>query len=165
MTEYLVATLKDEVLVSVKGRAVYTTCNDFAKFLDAIAKDERYKKLIIDLHDCTGVDSTMLGLFTQAANDLKARGAELIIQRANERIEEVIVNLGLDMFATLLKGGITHAETDEILAAGTKSTQASSPVDNATILSAHETLIASSEANAKKFKQIVEFMRADLGLK
>lgn len=163
-SEFLVAALNDEALVSVKGRAVYTTCSDFAKFLDAFCRDARYKSLIIDFGECTGVDSTMLGLLTQAANELKSRNAELIIQRANDRIEEVIVNLGLDLFAKLLKGGITHAGTDEMLAAGTKSTHKAAPADNATILAAHESLVAANKKNALKFKQIVEFMKADLGL-
>ncbi|MCR5183830.1 MAG: STAS domain-containing protein [Opitutales bacterium] len=165
MTEYLVTTFKNDVLVSIKGLAVYTTCNDFAKFLEVIGKDENYKKLIVDFNECTGVDSTLLGLLTQAANDMRERGAELILQRANKRIEEVIINLGLEILATVLKGGITHAGTDEILSSGTQSSREASPADNATILAAHESLIETSNENAQKFKQIVEFMRADLGLK
>lgn len=163
-TQYLVASLGDSVIVSVHGRAVYTTCREFGEFLEKIGKNDAVKRLILDMKACDGIDSTVLGLIAGASGDLKARGAELILQRCNERIAEVVANLGLCALLTFIPGDTVAAGTEEILAAGEASTQGASPATNHTILQAHETLMDANPENVARFKQVVDFMRADLGI-
>lgn len=163
-TQYLVAALGDSVIVSIHGRAVYTTCREFGEFLDKIAKNDAVKRLILDMKSCDGVDSTVLGLIAGASGDLKARGADLILQRCNERIAEVVVNLGLCALLTFIPGEQVAAGTEAILADGVASSEGASPATNHTILQAHETLMEANPENVARFKQVVDFMRADLGI-
>lgn len=163
-TQYLVAALNDSVIVSIHGRAVYTTCREFGEFLEKIGKNDTVKRLILDMKFCEGVDSTVFGLIAGASADLKARDAELILQRCNERIAEVVVNLGLCALLTFLPDGEIAAGTEEILADGTTSSEGASPATNQTILHAHETLMEANPENVARFRQVVDFMRADLGI-
>ncbi len=163
-TQYLVASLGDSVIVSIHGRAVYTTCREFGEFLEKIGKTESIKRLIIDMNACDGVDSTVLGLIAGACGDLKSRGAEVVLQRCNERIGEVVGNLGLCALLSYIPGDAVAAGTEQILADGEASEQGASPATNHTILQAHETLMEAHPENVARFKQVVDFMRADLGI-
>lgn len=163
-TQYLVASLGDSMIISVHGRAVYTTCREFGEFLEKIGKAPKPLRLIFDMKECSGVDSTVLGLIAGASGDFKSKGGEVIVQRCNERIAEVITNLGLTSLLTLLPGEELAAGTEEILASGETSSQGASPATNHTILQAHETLMDAHPENIPRFKQVVDFMRADLGI-
>ena len=163
-TQYLVASLGDSVIVSIHGRAVYTTCREFGEFLEKIGKTESIKRLIIDMKGCDGVDSTVLGLIAGACCDFKARGAEVVLQRCNERIGEVVNNLGLCALLCYIPGDAVAAGTEQILSDGDTSEQGASPATNHTILQAHETLMEANPENVARFKQVVDFMRADLGI-
>lgn len=163
-TQYLVAALGDSVIVSIHGRALYTSCREFGEFLEKIGKDEAVKRLIIDMKFCEGVDSTVLGLIAGACGDFKARGAEVALQHCCERIEEVVKNLGLCALLTFFSGDEVAPGTEAILAAGESGTQGASPATNHTILQAHEALMEANPENVAKFKQVVDFMRADIGI-
>lgn len=163
-TQYLVAALDNSVVVSIRGRAIYTTCREFGEFLEKIGKDPASSRLIFDMKLCDGVDSTVLGLIAGVACDFKAKSGEVIIQRCNARIAEVITNLGLPSLLTLLPDEQLAPGTEEILQSGETTTQGASPATNHTILQAHETLMETHHENIARFKQVVDFMRADLGL-
>lgn len=163
-TQYLVAALGDAVIVSVCGRAVYTTCRDFGEFLEKVGKNPDVRKLILDMKFCDGVDSTVLGLIAGAAGDFRGKGGEVVLQRCSPRIAEVARNLGLGALLTLLPGDETDAGTEKLLAEGKTSSAASAPATNHAILRAHETLMDANPDNVPRFKEVVDFMRADLGM-
>ncbi|MCD8283397.1 MAG: STAS domain-containing protein [Opitutae bacterium] len=160
--QYLVAATGDAVLVLIRGRATYTTCREFDEFLGKIGASETCKKLIIDMRDCSGIDSTVLGLIAGAAGDFSAKNGEIIMQKCNPRISEVVENLGLPALLTFLAGDSVAEGTEKLLASETTE-HAASAASNSTILRAHEKLMETSPENAARFKQVVDFMRADLG--
>ena len=163
-TQYLVAALGDAVIVSVRGRAVYTTCREFGEFLEKVGGSPDVRKLILDMKLCEGVDSTVLGLIAGAAGDFRGKGGEVVMQCCGPRIAEVVANLGLGSLLTLLSGDAVDAGTEKLLAEGATSCAAAAPATNRTILQAHETLMAADPDNVPRFKQVVDFMRADLGM-
>lgn len=160
-TSYAVASGGNAFLVLVSGRATYTTCRAFGDFLEAAPQSGR-RTLIIDLENCTGIDSTVLGLIAGAATDFRKIGGEVYLQHAKGRIRDVITNLGLPELLTLLP-------EDEQLpaAAALLSVQMEQhcvgPACNSAILHAHETLMAANPENIARFKDVVAFMREDLG--
>lgn len=163
-TQYLVAALGNAVIVSIHGRALYTTCRDFGEFLEKIGKNPETRKLILDMKHCDGIDSTVLGLIASAAGDFRGKGGEVVLQRCNARIAEVAENLGLASLLTMLGGDAVDAETERLLAEGETSSQGAAPATNHTILQAHETLMEANPDNVPRFRQVVDFMRADLGI-
>ena len=106
----------------------------------------------------------VLGLIAGAAGDFRGKGGEVVMQRCGPRIAEVVANLGLGSLLTLLSGDAVDAGTEKLLAEGATSCAAAAPATNRTILQAHETLMAADPDNVPRFKQVVDFMRADLGM-
>lgn len=160
-TSYSVASGGNIILVLVRGRATYTTCRVFGEFLEAAPASGR-RTLIVDLKECTSADSTVLGLIAGAATDFRKVGGEVYIQNAAGRIREVIVNLGLPELLTLLPEGETVPAAAALLSAEME-TSCAAPAKNSTILHAHETLMAANPENIARFKDVVAFMREDLG--
>lgn len=160
-TSYDVATGGDAFLVIIRGRATYTTCRAFGEFLEAAAGTGR-RALVIDLKECVSLDSTVLGLVAGAAGDFRKKGGDVFIQNASGRIREVIVNLGLPELLTLLPEGEIAPAAQALLGSETES-HAAAPARNSTILHAHETLMAANPENIARFKDVVAFMREDLG--
>ena len=160
-TSYSVATGGNAILVLVRGRATYTTCRIFGEFLEAAPGSGR-RTLIIDLKECASVDSTVLGLIAGAAADFRKIGGEVYVQNAEGRVRDVIVNLGLPELLTLLPEGETVPAAAALLNAEMETRRAA-PAHNGTILHAHETLMAANPENIARFKDVVAFMREDLG--
>lgn len=160
-TSYSVATGGNAILVLIRGRAIYTTCRAFGEFLEAAPNSGR-RTLIIDFKECASVDSTVLGLIAGVATDFRKIGGEVYLQQASGRIRDVIVNLGLPELLTLLP------ETELLpvaraLFASQMETRNAAPASNGTILQAHETLMETNPENIARFKDVVAFMREDLG--
>lgn len=160
-TSYSVASGGDAFLVLIRGRATYTTCRAFGEFLETAPTSGR-RVLIIDLNDCTSIDSTVLGLIAGAAADFRKIGGEVYVQHARGRIREVIVNLGLPELLTLLEEDATVPAADALLSSEMTSHDIA-PAFNGTILHAHETLMDANPENIARFKDVVAFMREDLG--
>lgn len=160
-TSYSVATGGNAILVLIRGRATYTTCRAFGEFLEAAPATGR-RTLIIDLKECASLDSTVLGLIAGAAADFRKIGGEIYIQNAVGRIREVIENLGLPELLTLMPEDETVPAADALLSAKMEE-RAAAPAVNRTILRAHETLMEANPENIARFKDVVAFMREDLG--
>lgn len=158
---YAVATGGDAFLVLVRGRATYTTCRAFGEFLEAASQSGR-RTLIIDLKNCASIDSTVLGLIAGAASDFRKIEGEVYLQNATGRIRDVITNLGLPELLTLLPEGENHPAAEMLLGAEMEE-KCAAPACNGTILQAHETLMAANPENIARFKDVVAFMREDLG--
>lgn len=160
-TSYSVATGGDAFLVLIQGRATYTTCRAFGEFLEAAPQSGR-RVLIIDLKNCASIDSTVLGLIAGAATDFRKINGEIYLQNATGRIRDVITNLGLPELLTLLPEGESHPAATALLNSEMEEKSAA-PACNGTILQAHETLMAANPENIARFKDVVAFMREDLG--
>lgn len=159
-TSYSVATGGDAFLVLISGRANYMNCRAFGDFLETAPETGR-RTLILDLKNCTSVDSTVLGFIAGAANDFRKCGGELYIQNASGRVRDVIENLGLPELLALLPEGETVPVADALLGAETQA-QGNAPAAGGAILRAHETLMAANPENVARFKDVVAFMREDL---
>lgn len=160
-TSYSVATGGNAILVLIRGRATYTTCRAFGEFLEAAPGSGR-RTLIIDFKECASVDSTVLGLIAGAATDFRKIDGEVYAQQASGRIRDVIINLGLSELLTLLPETEILPVAKALLSAEME-TQAAAPANNGTILQAHETLMEANPENIARFKDVVAFMREDLG--
>lgn len=160
-TSYSVASGGNAFLVLISGRATYTTCRAFGEFLDAAPQSGR-RTLIIDLENCSSIDSTVLGLIAGAAADFRKIGGEVYLQHAKGRIRDVISNLGLPELLTLLPEDETLPAARTLLSAKMEE-HGVGPACNSAILQAHETLMAANPDNIARFKDVVAFMREDLG--
>ncbi|WP_411827389.1 STAS domain-containing protein [Luteolibacter sp. AS25] len=122
--------------------------------------------LVVDLEECTGMDSTFMGILAGLSTKLSARNGELQIASAGEKSKNSLEDLGLDFFMEInpdepiweevverVRDLLTSKEAD--LAAGTK-------LHTRHVLEAHEILSEANVTNSKKFSSVVGILKGEL---
>ena len=106
----------DVVSVLISGKANYLNCSDFRVFLQQMLAAGR-RQFVVDFAQCTGMDSTFLGILAGTAIELlegEPSGA-LIVQHLSERNHELVANLGLHNLLTVIdEVSSEKGETDRL---------------------------------------------------
>jgi len=148
-TKYLVNIENGNAKLAVIGLASYMNCMGVSEFFDTLKE----KNLVIDFSQCTGVDSTFLGLLAKMSLKMfsyEPKGTLSIIN-LNDRLYENVCNLGLDRILTVQK--------DSPIKFIPEKTINISSVNKDTMLSAHESLIEVDDANEQKFQDVITFLK------
>jgi anti-anti-sigma factor len=182
MSKILVARSADLGLVKVVGRGSFQNSSCLKAFYQQLLKDG-VRRFVVDLGACTYLDSTFLGILLGLGLKLKEAGNGLLnILNASPRNLELLRNLGLDRLihiqgseAPVSAGpGVNSTTSNGLHPAGTNGLKDEQfqempcPVPTRaeaapTILEAHEALMQFDPRNVPKFKDVVEFLREDLG--
>lgn len=150
--------------VKVAGRANFTSSVDFRTVLAELQK-KGYPYLVVELSECALMDSTFLGVLAEFG--LKAMPAEgtgttnaIELRNANERLTELLENLGvLHLFKTT-QGDVSAAEVTET-ASHTPCNPSREELTRAS-LEAHQTLMNINPENVARFKDVTQFLKEDL---
>lgn len=163
-SKILVARSANLGFVKVVGRGSFQNSGCLKTFYLQLLKDG-VDKFVIDLDACTYLDSTFLGILLGLGLKLKAAGNGLLhILNASARNVELLKNLGLDRLISIdakridLNG--VASQKLEALDCEVLTKAEAGP----TILEAHEALMEFDPRNIPKFKDVVEFLREDLGV-
>lgn len=146
--------------VKVAGRANFALAVDFKTLLAGL-ESKGYSYIVIELSECSLMDSTFLGVLAATGIRLQANGngetQAIELLNANERLLELLENLGvLHLFRTC-NGELPECEeikTAPCNASRAELTQAS--------LEAHQTLMNINPANVERFKDVTRFLAEDL---
>lgn len=119
---------------------------------------------VIDLNDCTFMDSTVLGLLASIARELQAHQLPRATVFCTQ--QEILTLLGCLCLARVFN--VVQRATDPTLGAALFPAEAVSEDISGrrsaeTILKAHEALIAIDEHNREAFQAVVDLFRAQLG--
>jgi anti-anti-sigma regulatory factor len=179
LSKILVARTGDLGFVKVVGRGSFQNSGCLKAFYQQLLKDGVHR-FVIDLASCSYLDSTFLGILLGLGLKLREAGNGLLnILNASPRNYELLRNLGLDRLINISgtessntggsiapvangNGLSVHGMSEEAMEAlpcpvPTKAEAAP------TILEAHEALMNFDPRNVPKFKDVVEFLREDLG--
>lgn len=163
-------TVQPSILVGTANRTVWVRVEGKGSFLNSTGLKEFAKEMInrgfrefaIDLKNCTVMDSTFMGTLAGIALRLRELGqGNLRVTNLNERNSDLLSNLGLDQLFVIEPRNTPPEMTTETPLAGAapdKVTQAQ------TMLEAHEACVEANEANAAKFKDVLEYLKQDLHL-
>ncbi len=157
----LVGTTDRTVWVRVEGKGSFLNSTGLKEFAKEMT-NRGYRDFVIDLRGCPVMDSTFMGTLAFIALRLRDLGDRLLsVVNANERNRDLLSNLGLDRLF-LLKGADPVKEEPTVQTAlpetpDDKQTRAQ------TMLEAHEAVVEANPANAAKFKDVLEFLKQDLG--
>lgn len=189
MSKILVARSADLGFIRVVGRGSFQNSGCIKAFYQQLLK-EGVGRFVVDLGACTYLDSTFLGILLGLGLKLKeANNGLLRILNASPRNLELLKNLGLDRLISIegegastlpeLAGKGGHPAKSGPLGNGSALEQLNGLKEGAleeirapaltkaeagpTILEAHENLIGFDPRNIPKFKDVVEFLREDLG--
>jgi anti-anti-sigma regulatory factor len=169
MSKILVARSADLGFVKVVGRGSFQNSGCLKVFYQQLLK-EGVMRFVVDLDACTYLDSTFLGILLGLGLKLKEAGNGLLhILNANPRNLELLRNLGLDRLINIQGAsgngsgpgslnGVEQGHLEEMPCPVPTRAEAAP-----TILEAHENLMEFDPRNVPKFKDVVEFLREDLG--
>ena len=190
-SKILVARSANRGFIKVVGRGSFQNSGCLKAFYQQLLKDG-VNRFVVDLEACSYLDSTFLGILLGLGLKLKdADNGLLHILNASPRNLELLKNLGLDRLISIdgkgsgpsegpdassnevptspngngnglgaVRGELKAVESNlEEMACPVPTRQEAAP----TILEAHEALMDFDPRNVPKFKDVVEFLREDLG--
>jgi len=162
-TQILVARQGSLAFIQVKGRGSFQNAGAIKSFYQEMLA-EGVCQFIFDLENCTYMDSTFMGTLAGLGAKLKQRpDGEVRIVNVGERNLEMLSNLGLDRVINISVTGVDYqAPGDTDLAEAPAPLQSKREL-NEDMLEAHETLAALDAANAPKFKDVLAYLKEDLG--
>ncbi len=150
--------------IKLVGKANCTSSPEFQALFNELWK-KGCTHFILDLSECSFMDSTFLGILAWAGlkvnpspPDREGRVVELY--NPTENIAELIENLGVLHLFKVTQGQVTIPDAGE-----TRAITPAQPTTEAckrTSLAAHQLLIQLNPANAAKFKDVVAFLAEDL---
>jgi anti-anti-sigma factor len=147
--------------VRIAGRANFTSSVDFKKVLQQLQQDG-CTEIVLDLTECSLMDSTFLGVLAGAGmkcDSARREGSRCVIElfRPTERILELLDNLGVLNLFTILQEAPQLGAFQRI-----DESPATRLELNRTCLEAHKTLMNTSPDNERRFKDATEFFEKNL---
>jgi anti-anti-sigma regulatory factor len=150
--------------VKIIGRANCNSSIDFRTLVNEL-RQKGYNYFVLDLSECTLMDSTFLGVIAGFGLKLSSgrldgceQGIELL--NPNPRITGLLENLGVLHLFKLSQGPlVAPARTETIEPAPAEPSKVE--ITRACI-EAHETLMEINPANVAKFKEVTQFLAEDL---
>jgi anti-sigma B factor antagonist len=152
------------VWVRVTGRGSFQNSTPLKEFAKEMLS-RGYRRFTVDLQECPVMDSTFMGTLAGIALKLDAGEGTVRVVRLNERNHSLLANLGLDQLLQLeplgavgdVDSGPQGEVKDLVIVPEDKATQAR------TMLEAHEAVVDANPLNESKFKDVLEFLRQDVG--
>jgi len=150
--------------VKIIGRANFSSCIDFRTLINEL-RQKGYRYFVLDLSECTLMDSTFLGVI--AGFGLKLGGgcdaatpSGIELLNPNARIIGLLENLGVLHLFKLTQGPLAAPAEGEALE--TVCCEPSKVEVTRACLEAHRTLMEINPANVAKFKEVTQFLTEDL---
>jgi len=166
-----VAVAGQTALIRVKGRGTFTVSSDVKGFaLAMIAQD--VSRIIFDMGDCIGLDSTFMGIMAGLAIRLRQANpkAEMIAVNLSSKTAHLLRTLGLDRLVTPYITGETPGDILDLIARCESFNQLPRSQKDAKtsaemVLQAHEDLVKANPENFSKFKDVLQYLRDDVDKK
>jgi len=160
---FLVNAEADPILVRVCGRASFQNSQYVRDYIQQSAREGR-RRFILDFDQCTGMDSTFLGVLAGAAIDLRKSvpAGTLVLCRLGPRNLELVRNLGLHRLASVVTGD----DLADLNREGGTALEGPELTENEAarmVLQAHDTLVQIDEANRAKFQDVISLLRGRVG--
>lgn len=153
---------KEFACIRISGRANFTTSIDFKTLVNEL-RDQGYDYFVLELSECTLMDSTFLGVLAGFGLKLsrgKPAANPMVLLNPSPRITELLESLGvLHLFQTShgsleLPDGVITSEKPVVSHSHEEVTRA--------CLEAHQFLSSLSQENAARFKDVTQFLSEDL---
>lgn len=159
---FLVNPYTEPVILRINGRATYLNSSPVSDFFQRLVKAGK-RKFIVDFLNCSGMDSTFMGILAGVGLDLQAcePPGTMVLCRLGTRNLELVRNLGLHKIVSVDAGKTSLAFDDS---SQKFAALEQGEIENArTILNAHENLVEIDEANRPKFQDVISFLRNQVG--
>jgi len=163
----LVALQDGTALVRVLGRGSFKVSATMKEFATT-AIDRGCKRLVLDMGDCVGMDSTFMGVLAGLAFRLKKLSGNIVMVNLSLRTRGLLSTLGLDEVIEPHMAGDMPDNLKDVIPNRSEDLQSlenperDSRETAATMLEAHENLVKLSPENLPKFKDVLAFLQEDV---
>lgn len=127
--------------------------------------DEGVSKLVVDLAECTGMDSTFMGTLAGLAMRLaKVEGGNLSIAEPGEKNRKSLEELGLTALLDIDPSNAPWREQVDDIRSHLETVEQNEETNNAAhCLEAHKKLCVADSANTEKFRTVIDFLQSENG--
>lgn len=146
----------EEVWIRVDGRGSFQNSPALKDFARRLIEEGR-SKFVVDLQNCTALDSTFMGTLASLAIRLRdIGGGDLWVVNRNERNAELLAGLGIDTLFSDKPLTVSHSGDckEPIHLAADKATTRQVMHD------AHSACISVDPRNEEKFKDVLQLLGA-----
>ena len=161
-TTFLVDAYNDPVIIKINGRASYLNCASFSDFIDQMIQQGKLN-FALDFTDCTGMDSTFLGILASTAlrvhkHEMKG---EVILCHLSVKNLKLIRNVGLHRVVEIDSEGfpMDFNKRGQDLISSSKDEGKDAKI----ILQAHESLVQIDDRNLARFQDVISFLKNQVG--
>ena len=154
-------------VIRVEGRGSFKISPPMKQFIHQVIETKSADRILIDMSDCAGMDSTFMGVLAGLACLVKSKpGFKFKLINLSEKNKKLLVTLGVDRVLDYSMS--TTGEEQELIEKETSGEQTLEPdfsdkLEAAkTTLEAHETLVDINPDNFDKFKSVLEFLGNDI---
>ncbi|WP_142659279.1 STAS domain-containing protein [Methylacidimicrobium tartarophylax] len=144
-------------LIKVIGAGSFEHCFSLRRYCDDLIQCGT-ERLLVDLAECTYLDSTFLGTLAGPALKLRKKGGVLQVAGSSRRVLESIRTLGLDRLFECVENVAPYDAADlRPLESGSHK-----EMTGELLLQAHRSLLECDPRNAPKFQDLVTYLGAEV---
>jgi len=161
------AYIERTAVIRVEGRGSFKISPPMKQFIQRVIDSRSASRILIDMSDCVGMDSTFMGVLAGLSYHAKDKpGFTLKLINLSEKNQKLLTTLGVDRVVDYSLS--TTGEEKELLAGQGDDTQTLEPdfantLEAAkTTLEAHESLVEINPENLAKFKSVLELLQEDI---
>jgi len=166
--DYLTAAyIGQTAVIRVEGRGSFKISLPMKQFIQQVAESKSANCVLIDMSDCSGMDSTFMGVLAGLAYHLdKSSGFMLKLINLSGKNQKLLTTLGVDRVLNYSLS--TTGKEKELMAGQSDDTQTLKPdfantLEAAkTTLEAHEALVEINPENLAKFRSVLELLQEDI---
>jgi anti-anti-sigma regulatory factor len=165
--ELLVAIQGPTALVRVRGRGSFKTAPALREFGHA-AVARGCERVIMDMDECVGMDSTFMGVMAGLCMQLKAENAGvMVVMNLGQKTMVLLETLGIGQLLQMHMAGTLPDSLKQHLSAITDISKLDisnrdKKVTLETMLTAHEDLVSVSKDNLPKFRDVMSYLSKEL---
>jgi anti-anti-sigma factor len=157
------ASSEDALYVRIRGLANMTAAPTFEAFVDQSLSGGVHQ-LVLDLKECTGVDSTFMGLILSLSNRLREADAEdagIVLVNVDDHALRQLSSVGVDAFVSIRSGKTRLPPALRLTPV--KVVETSDRERLKLMVRAHKELVAADARNRAKFGAFLEGIVDELG--
>jgi anti-anti-sigma factor len=147
------------VWVRIDGKGTFETSHGLKEFANRVIEEGR-NSIVIDLQNCTSLDSTFMGVLAGIAISLTSRpSGSLWVVNCNDKTHGLLTSLGLDAL-------FSSAPLPEHQAAVAETVSTDRPdkaTTRQTMIEAHEACVKANPRNESIFRPVLEILKSSAG--
>ena len=161
------AYIDQTAVIRVEGRGSFKIGPPMKQFVHQIVESNSASRILIDMSDCIGMDSTFMGVLAGLSYFIKDKpGVSLKLINLSSKNQKLLITLGVDRVVDYSLSATAGEET--LVANQDKNLQ---PLDAGFMdkleaakatLEAHETLANMSSENQVRFQSVLELLQNDV---